>query len=300
LFNFNLRNMSSGAPVFNNMSRFYGVLEEAAGYAVLSLDRKALRFTTDTNETRDIMEIVDVEVSGRNVKLMNGSGDMVVFEVSADRAVDILVQRIRAGGALPTASLAGSTTATGIASAAVPPPPAPDSGLPNLGNTCFVNGGLQLLFALPQFADFLAGKELPIAKQLLKILRKDSVESELQEVLNMPEIVAMRDNMQHHADAAEFVTLMLNAVGAIAGRDLNCGVIDSNKSVCTNCERQVVHPPVAYFTMLLSFLEAEAPAGIQQLVANATVARESLLVNCDCGGPSEKTLETKYEQLFSL
>jgi hypothetical protein len=63
------------------------------------------------------------------------------------------------------------------------------------------------------------------------------VEKQLKEMLKRPEIDGIRDRNGNHsdADAEEAITKILDAVDAIAGRDLDCGVELRDRTVC--CRR---------------------------------------------------------------
>ena len=229
--------MSSASVTFTT-TRYAGAIERTAPGSRVDFDLRAkiLRWMPKKSRECRIEPIVGAaleDTRSTRVILQLADADDVVFVMHQARAAAQLVSFIQRGGVSGSAGEGEemAAAAAAAASASVPPPPYMDAGLPNLGRTCFLNSAVQLLASIPEFARFLATKQdRPLAKMLKAILdRSDraTVEKQLKEMLKRPEIDGIRDRNGNHADAdaEEALTKILDAVDAIAGRDLDCGII---------------------------------------------------------------------------
>jgi hypothetical protein len=305
--------MSSASVTFTT-TRYAGAIERRPGVASISTCAKILRWMPKKSRECRIEPIVGAaleDTHSTRVILQLADADDVVFVMHQARAAAQLVSFIQRGGVSGSAGEGEEMAASAAAaSASVPPPPYMDAGLPNLGRTCFLNSAVQLLASIPEFARFLATKQdRPLAKMLKAILdRSDraTVEKQLKEVLKRREIDDIRDRNGNHADAdaEEALTKILDAVDAIAGRDLDCGVELRDRTLCIAEEcQQPVPRLVTNFVLRVPLLEDHPGASLQQLVDQLLEQRHRQPANCECGA-TEKIYESKYEtthtQLFFL
>ncbi len=110
-------------------------------------------------------------------------------------------------------------------------------GLPNIGNTCFINSVLQCFIYTPDFQEIIRNSEQHELKELIKLIHNEPGNFEIKKFIDSFE--QFQRNEQH--DAHEFITVLLDK---ITNKD-NFGVYHGKtktliKCVSCNTKRNVI------------------------------------------------------------